>query len=41
MIRRLGYDFNRAVGLHIDLYAPSYSDDEGAMEFWMPVVRRS
>lgn len=41
MVRRLGYDFSRAVGLHIDLYAPSYSDDEGAMDFWMPVVRCS
>jgi hypothetical protein len=25
------------LGLHLDVYAPSYASDDDAMEFWMPV----
>ena len=35
MIGDLGYNFNTAVGLHIDVYEATYNGHE--MEFWMPV----
>ncbi|MEW6751250.1 MAG: hypothetical protein AB1505_09770 [Candidatus Latescibacterota bacterium] len=37
MTQKLGWAFNARVGLHIDVYAPSYTSDDDAMEFWMPV----
>jgi predicted transcriptional regulator YdeE len=40
LIKALGREFNRPVGLHIDVYAPSYASDEDPMEFWMPVAPR-
>lgn len=40
LIKDLGWDFSREVGLHIDVYAPSYVSDDGSMEFWMPVKQR-
>jgi predicted transcriptional regulator YdeE len=40
LIADLGWDFSREVGLHIDVYAPSYTSDDQGMEFWMPVKRR-
>jgi len=39
LIKDLGWEFNSAVGLHIDAYAPSYSAEGDPMEFWMPVKR--
>lgn len=41
MIKKLGWDFNSRLGLHIDAYAPSYSSDSDPMEFMMPVRRAS
>ncbi len=37
LVRDLGWEFNPAVGLHIDVYAPTFVSDHDAMEFWMPV----
>jgi hypothetical protein len=37
LIKKLGWDFNTAVGLHIDAYAPSFVSEHDAMEFMMPV----
>jgi len=41
MIRRLGWDFNRDLALHLDLYGPAYQSDDDAMEFLMPVAHRA
>ncbi|MCL2508631.1 MAG: GyrI-like domain-containing protein [Oscillospiraceae bacterium] len=38
MIKELGYDFNKGVGLHIDVFSESYNGHE--MEFWMPVCKK-
>jgi len=35
LIGELGCEFNKALGLHIDVFGPDY--DGHAMEFWMPV----
>jgi predicted transcriptional regulator YdeE len=40
LIADLGWDFNHEVGMHIDVYAPSYVTDDQGMEFWMPVKQR-
>ncbi len=37
LIQRLGWEFNKRVGLHIDLYGPEYRSDHDSMEFLMPV----
>ncbi|GEM_PF-1445777 len=37
MIQKLGYSFNPAVGIHIDVYPPTYLTDDDEMEFWMPI----
>ena len=39
LVQKLGWSFNSRVGLHIDMYGPSYSSDDDAMEFMMPVKR--
>lgn len=39
IIAGLGWAFNGAVGLHIDVYPPSYAAHDDAFEFWMPVRR--
>jgi len=39
LVKKLGWDFNFEVGLHIDAYAPSYASDNDGMEFMMPVTR--
>ena len=39
LVQKLGWSFNSRVGLHIDVYAPSYVSDDDAMEFWMPVMK--
>lgn len=39
LIRQLGWEFNAAVGLHLDVYGPSYHSDHDAMEFLMPVCQ--
>jgi len=39
LIEDLGWEFNSAVGLHIDAYPPSFSAEGDPMEFWMPVRR--
>lgn len=41
LIQDLGWEFNSAVGLHIDAFAPSFSAESDPMEFWMPVTRPS
>ncbi len=40
LIQKLGGAFNNRVNLHIDACAPSYSSDDDAMEFMMPVRPR-
>jgi hypothetical protein len=40
LIKDLGWEFNWAVGLHIDTYAPSFSSDGDPMEFCMPMRPR-
>lgn len=40
LVKQLGREFNTAVGLHVDVYPPSYSADTDRMEFWMPVKER-
>ena len=40
LVKQLGREFNSAVGLHIDVYPPSYSADTDPMEFWLPVKAR-
>ena len=37
LVRKLGWEFNSAVGLHIDAFGPCYESDHGGMEFMMPV----
>jgi hypothetical protein len=39
LVQKLGWSFNSRVGLHIDVFPPSYVDDDDAMEFWMPVTK--
>jgi hypothetical protein len=39
MVKKLGWEFNGALGLHIDAFAPSYASDSDSMEFMMPVTR--
>jgi hypothetical protein len=39
IIASLGWAFNTAVGLHIDVYPPSYVAHDDEFEFWMPVER--
>lgn len=38
LVEKLGYSFNRTVGLHIDAFRPSFGSDHNSMEFMMPVV---
>lgn len=38
MVQKLGWSFNARVGLHLDVYPPSYVTDDDAMAFWMPVT---
>jgi predicted transcriptional regulator YdeE len=40
LVKQLNREFNTAVGLHIDVYPPSYASDSDRMEFWMPVKQR-
>lgn len=37
MTRELGHEFNKALSIHIDVYSETYTTDDDAMEFWMPV----
>ncbi len=37
MIQELGYSFNRALSIHIDLFPATYITDDDAMQFLMPV----
>ncbi len=39
IIAGLGWDFNGALGLHIDVYRPEYTTLDDDFEFWMPVKR--
>jgi len=39
LVKKLGWEFNPVVGLHIDVYPPSYSSNDDRMEFMMPVRR--
>jgi len=39
LVKKLGWEFNPVVGLHIDVYPPSYSSNDDCMEFMMPVRR--
>ncbi|MEM3047432.1 MAG: hypothetical protein QW057_10210, partial [Candidatus Bathyarchaeia archaeon] len=41
LVKKLSWEFNPAVSLHIDKYPPSYSSDHDSMEFLMPVRRRA
>jgi len=41
LVKKLGWEFNPVVGLHIDKFPPSYSSDHDCMEFMMPVRRRA
>jgi hypothetical protein len=41
IVAGLGWEFNGAVGVHIDVYPPSYVADNYGFEFWMPVKRAS
>lgn len=41
LIEQMDWQFNWEVGLHIDVYAPSFSRDEDPMEFYMPVCQRT
>jgi hypothetical protein len=41
LVKRLGFSFNRAVGLHIDAFGPSFASGSNSMEFLMPVMRRT
>lgn len=38
LVQKLGWSFNSRMGLHIDVYPPSYVSDDDPMEFWMPVI---
>ena len=39
LVKKLGCVFDASVGLHIDVYPPSYASDHDGMEFMMPVKR--
>lgn len=39
LIGRLEWEFNTDVGLHLDVFGPTYRSDHDAMEFMMPVRR--
>jgi len=39
LVHKLGWSFNSRVGLHLDVYGPSFVSDNDAMEFWIPVVK--
>ena len=39
LVKKLGWEFNPAVGLHIDVYPPAYSSNDDPMQFMMPVRR--
>jgi hypothetical protein len=39
MIAKLGWAYNSEVGLHIDVFPPSYSAESDSMEFMMPVSK--
>jgi len=39
LIERLGWSFDRSMGIHIDAFAASYASDQDEMEFMMPVKR--
>jgi hypothetical protein len=39
LIRQLGWEFNAAVGMHLDVFGPAFRSDHDAMEFLMPVRR--
>lgn len=39
LIQALGWEFNAAVGMHLDVYGPAYQSDHDSMEFLMPVRR--
>ena len=41
LIKKLGWDFDKDAGCHIDVYAPSYPTHGDSMEFWMPVRRHA
>jgi len=41
LVKKLGWEFNPVVGLHIDKFPPSYSSDDDCLEFMMPVRRRA
>lgn len=37
MLAEIGYVFNTALSIHIDLYSQNYTSDDDAMEFLMPI----
>ncbi len=39
LVRRLGLAFNNEIGLHIDVFPPSFASDADSIEFMMPVTR--
>jgi len=39
LVKKLGWEFNPKVGLHIDVFPPSYSSNDDPMQFMMPVRR--
>ncbi len=39
LIERLGREFNTDVGLHLDVFGPTYCSDHDGIEFLMPVRR--
>ena len=42
LIQQLGYDYNRALGIHLDVYPEAYQTDDDEMAFWMPIkVKKS
>jgi hypothetical protein len=39
LVKKLGWEYNPLVGLHIDVFPPSYSSNDDPMQFMMPVRR--
>jgi hypothetical protein len=39
MLKLLGWEFSNAVGLHIDLFPPTFADGADGTEFMMPVAQ--
>ena len=37
VIKQLGYEYNKALSIHIDVYAPPFASEDDGMEFMMPI----